>query len=365
MGNSPGVTLDFSTFQPIQKAAASPGSNLVPSGKSRVTLDMSTFEPIGESAQGNQSPEKEGAALAGASQATSISPQPASTGWRDSLAHWSDNVMSDIKYGTDLTGVGTVLKRMGAHGVYNGNPEAVGDFMASLPLGLARATKGGAEITQSGKTWQGTKDIVGGAGQALTIPGAFMGGPAAETGATAAMNATGKIFGNVEHAGQLFNEVKTAAGGNPVEITDAMSQAAMRAKELQDAGAKGLPRVISKFVARVTDPDKAPIAWDEARDFYSNVSRLSANEYQSMNPQMAAQVGKFAGAFDDALRATAETAGKGDEYSQAMQLYHTSKVWQRFGSNLWEGFKRALPYAGAGAIGGAAGRRLSSLLEGQ
>jgi len=191
MGNSPGVTLDFSTFQPIQKAAASPGSNLVPSGKSRVTLDMSTFQPIGDSAQGDQSPEKAGATgpLAGASQATGIGPQPAPTGLRDSLAHWSDNVMSDIKYGTDLTGVGTVLKRMGAHGVYNGNPEAVGDFMASLPLGLARATKGGAEITQPGKTWEGTKDLVGGASQALTIPGAFMGGPAAETGATATWSA--------------------------------------------------------------------------------------------------------------------------------------------------------------------------------
>jgi len=38
----------------------------------------------------------------------------------------------------------------------------------------------------------------------------------------------------------------------------------------------------------------------------------------------------------------AETAAKGDEYSQAMQLYHTSKVWQRFGSNLREGFKGVL-----------------------
>jgi len=256
-----------------------------------------------------------------------------------------------------------VLKRLGAHGADYGNPEAVGDFMASLPLGVLKATRGGAEVTQEGKTWQGTKDIVGGTAEALTIPSAFMGGPAAETGAVAAAKASGKLFGNVERAGQLFNEVKSAAGGSPVEITDAMSQAAMRAKELSDAGAKGLPRVISKFVARVTDPEKAPIAWDEARDFYSNVSRLSANEYQSMNPQMAAQVGKFAGAFDDALRATAAAAGKGDEYSQAMQLYRTSKVWQRFGSNLWQGFKKALPYAGAGAIGGAAGRRLSSLLE--
>jgi hypothetical protein len=144
-----------------------------------------------------------------------------------------------------------------------------------------------------------------------------------------------------------------------------MSEAASQAQELSDAGANGMPRVISKFVAGVTDPEKAPIAWDEARRFYSNVSRPSANEYQGMNPQMAAQVGKFAGAFNDALRATATAAGKGDEYSQAMQLYRTSKVWQRFGSNLWEGFKRALPYAGPGAIGGAAGRRLSSLLEGQ
>jgi hypothetical protein len=271
--------------------------------------------------------------------------------------------MTDLKYGTDLTGVGTVLKRMGAHGVYDGEPEAVGDFMASLPLGLMRAVKGSAEVTQGGKTWQGTKDIVGGAGQAMTIPGAFIGGPAVESGAGVAANASGKIFGNVERAGQLFNEVKSAAGGNPIEITDAMSQAAMRAQELANAGAKGMPRVISKFVARVTDPEKDPIAWDEARDFYSNVSRLSANEYQSMNPQMAAQVAKFAGAFDDALRDAAAAAGKGDEYGQAMQLYHTAKVWERFGSDVWQGFKRALPYAGAGAIGGAAARRLTDVLQ--
>src|SRR5438876_4103648 len=297
MGNSPGVTLDFSTFQPIQKAAPAAGSNLVPSGKSGVTLDMSTFQPIGGSAQSVQNADDRDV-MRGASQATSIGPPATPSGWRDSLAHWSDNVMSDIRHGTDLTGVGTVLKRMGAHGVFNGNPEAVGDFMASLPLGVLKATRGGAEVTQEGKTWQGTKDIVGGTAEALTIPSAFMGGPATEVGAGAGASASGKLFGNVERAGQLFNEVKTAAGGNPVEVTDAMSQAVMRAKELSDAGAKGLPRVISKFFARVTDPEKAPIAWDEARDFYSNVSRLSANEYQSMNPQMAAQVGKFAGAFD-------------------------------------------------------------------
>jgi len=353
MGNSPGVTLDLSTFQPVPKAPQ--GSNLVPKGNASVTLDMSTFQKAGTDTGTNLDPQR------GAAQATGLSPQPKPTGFMDSVAKWADNVSNDIKYGTDVTGIGTVLKKMGAHGVYNGNPEALGDYMASLPLGILQATKGSAEQYQ-GKLWQGGKNVLGGMAQAATIPAGLAAGPETEAAGEAASNVTSKVFGNVEKAGQLFNEVKGAAKGSPVEITDAMSQAAERAQELADAGAKGMPRVITKFVARVTDPEKAPIAWDEARDFYSNVSRLSANEYANMNPQMAAQVGKFAGAFDDSLRAAAAAAGKGEEYSQAMQLYRTSKVWQKFGSNLWQGFKSALPYAGAGAIGGAAGRRLSDLL---
>jgi len=67
--------------------------------------------------------------------------------------------MDDIRHGTDVTGIGTLLHKMGAHGVYNGNPEAVGDFMASIPLGALRAAKGGAEITQDGKGWQERKTL--------------------------------------------------------------------------------------------------------------------------------------------------------------------------------------------------------------
>src|SRR5580700_7388603 len=44
------------------------------------------------------------------------------------FGRWAENVSNDMKYGTDETGIGTVLKKMGAHGVYMGNPEAVGDF---------------------------------------------------------------------------------------------------------------------------------------------------------------------------------------------------------------------------------------------
>jgi predicted enzyme related to lactoylglutathione lyase len=235
--------------------------------------------------------------------------------------------------------------------------------MASLPLGLAKVAQGTGEVApgSQGSTWQGTKDIVSGAAQTAQIPALMVTGPGTEAGAEVASAGASKIFGSVDRAGKLFNEVKAAAPG-AVDITDAMSQAATRTQELANTGAKGMPRVISKFVARVTDPEKAPIAWDEARDFYSNVSRLSANEYQSMNPQMAAAVGKFAGAFNDALQATAEGAGKGEQYAQAMDLYRTAKSWQRIGSDVWQGAKRALPFAGGSAVGYQAAKRLSDLL---
>ena len=95
-------------------------------------------------------------------------------------AKWLENVSDDIKYGTDHTGVGSVLKSLGAHGVYRGAPEAVGDFMASLPLGILKSQKGQAELTpqvlggEKGHTWQGVKDLVGGGLQATQIPAAFV-----------------------------------------------------------------------------------------------------------------------------------------------------------------------------------------------
>jgi len=100
--------------------------------------------------------------------------QPTSLGGK--LAQWAQNVSDDIKYGTDVTGVGSVLKKMGAHGVYNGNSQQVGDFMASLPLGLLRATQGSGEVAQ-GQVKQGAKDIGLGALQASQIPSTFFAGP--------------------------------------------------------------------------------------------------------------------------------------------------------------------------------------------
>jgi len=56
--------------------------------------------------------------------------------------------------------------------------------------------------------------------------------------------------------------------------------------------------------------------------------------------------------------------GVGDAFSQAMQLYARSKAWQKFGAEVWAGFKRAiLPGAIGGGIGYQAGKRLSDLMQ--
>jgi len=292
-----------------------------------------------------------------------ISAQPKPAGWLGSAENYLSELMGDVKYGTGVTLPGRALKALGAPGLYSGEPEAVGNYMGSPVLGTLRAAQGATQIPQ-GKVWEGTKNVVGGALEAGQIPMAFMGGPATEAGAEGASTVAGKVFGDAEKAGQLFEKVKGAVGGETVPVTDEMSQAAMRASELAERGAKGLPKVITRFIQRVTDPEKPAIGWNEFRDFMSNVSRLSANEYNSMNPQMAAQVSKLAGAMKDAAQGVAEAGGVGDEFSQAMQLYARSKAWQKFGAEVWAGFKRAiLPGAIGGGIGYQAGKRLSDLMQ--
>lgn len=134
----------------------------------------------------------------------------APTGVRDSVAKWSQNVMDDIRNGTDITGVGTVLKKLGAHGTNYGTPEAVGDYMASLPLGVLRATKGAAEVSQ-GEFKQGAKDIGGGALQVGSGQvGGLVGAGPSEIGATTAEAGTNAVAGLVSKIKNFLSPTETA-----------------------------------------------------------------------------------------------------------------------------------------------------------
>ena len=170
-------------------------------------------------------------------------------------AKWLENVSDDIKYGTDHTGVGSVLKSLGAHGVYRGAPEAVGDFMASLPLGILKAQKGSAELTpqvlggEKGHTWQGVKDLVGGGLQAVQIPASFAG---PEVSAAEMPDAITAATGKVENV---------LRGGQP-GMQGAIRNAAQTGEDLAEARSAA---VRAAEPTRVHPPDIDPAVRDQAR----------------------------------------------------------------------------------------------------
>ena len=120
-------------------------------------------------------------------------------------------------------------------------------------------------------------------------------------------------------AGAKFQQVMGAAKDAPVDISGP-GNVALRIQELAERGSS-MPMVARRFLQRVTDPNKGALTYEEARDFASNVSRLSANEFGRLTPKMAAEVHKLRVALNKAIGDTAASAGKGPEYLSAMKEY--------------------------------------------
>lgn len=245
---------------------------------------------------------------------------PADTGFTGKIAQWAQNVSNDIKNGTDVTGVGTVLKKMGAHGVYSGEPQAVGDFMGSLPLGLARMVKGGAEIATPGQNFQGAKDVIGGGLDAATIPASFASPEIAEASASA----IDKAIPQTARAGRAFKDVSAAAGQHTVAITDEVSNALQRISQLAKSGGQ-MPKVAGDFIDRTSNLDLPPINYDEARDFYSTLSsKFSPDQAMKLDGRMRFALNQFRDALGKTISSTASSAGKLDQYRGAMSEYRNA-----------------------------------------
>lgn len=152
-------------------------------------------------------------------------------------------------------------------------------------------------------------------------------------------------------AGQKFQQVMGAAKDVPVD-TSAAEQVASRIWDL--AGGMGkvgrghsMPKPVSDFIKRMTDPAQGPMKYEEARDFASKVGQLTARETASTSPAMYAQIHKLRIALNAANAKAAAQAGKGTEYFAAMKEYSRAagraKVAKKVG-------REAAKY-GAGLVG--------------
>lgn len=291
--------------------------------------------------------------------------QPASPFGR--LAQWIDNVSADLKDGGDRTGVGTVMQKLGAHGLNNGNSAAVGDFMASLPLGLMKAAKGAAEIVPSaiggetGNTWKGIKDLVGGGLQAIQEPAAFVApeeSPLSEEGllpdaASKAADMSSRVIASRKAAGAALGEINDAIGDHPVAVDDA-AEIANDILDKQETGAKlgGLKKTLVQFMSRATDPND-PLTFSEARDFEQNFNQLTPAQKMNLGAGVKPLLANLRTSLRQSIEDAADAGGQGDKFRAAMRSYRVAAQGEKGLESVKGSLGRAILKGVAREAGGA------------
>jgi hypothetical protein len=268
---------------------------------------------------------------------------------------WLDDAENDLREGGSRTGVGRILGRLqgrgdkGYTGLESGVSKGVADFMGSPELGAVETAKGIAKMKEH--PGRGTVDTVKGLAHMAEIPSMVMGGPATE-GAPAAIGRVLEKLPTATRGAKRLNDVMDAAGELPVNLART-SEHLMRSSDLADAGAT-LPGPIKKLLKAFNRRDE--IDYATARDFYSNLSHLSAKDNMALTPSMRRQVALIVKAMKDDIGDTAAQADKAAQYYGGMKDYARAKKAARIGSAIKTGLtSNALKYAvGAGAGYGVA-----------
>lgn len=180
--------------------------------------------------------------------------------------------------------------------------------------------------------------------------------PSVAKGATVAMPS--KV-----RAGAKFQEVMKAAKDAPVDVSEP-GNVALRIMELAERGGT-MPKAVRDFLKRVTDPEKAAFAYGEARDFASNISRLSTNDMMKMTPALKREVGNLRVALNKAVEGAARSVGKADQYKAAMREYALRSNVDEVARDVWTGVKKSWPIATATGAGLYGARTVGEWLGGK
>ena len=130
---------------------------------------------------------------------------------------------------------------------------------------------------------------------------------------------------SAERAGKTFKELQGAIGTHTVAMTEKLSDALAEIKDAVDTGSN-LPPVINKFVTRIANVEEGPLTYKEARQFYHNVSDLSASERMAAKGNDLRLINNFKHALGDTVAQTAQDAGRLDAYRSAMSEFHNAKA---------------------------------------
>ena len=165
-------------------------------------------------------------------------------------------------------------------------------------------------------------------------------------------------------AATKFQQVMSAAKDVPVNAT-VPGEAALRIAQLGERGGT-TPRAVTQFLRRVTDPAKAPMVYGEARDFASNISRLSADEFKRLTPVIQREMGTLRTSLNTAVGDAADQVGMKAPYESAMKEYASAAKLKSYRDVLMDALKRgALPAAGVAGAGYWLGSKARGLFGGE
>jgi hypothetical protein len=231
----------------------------------------------------------------------------------------------------------------GYSGLEAGTSPATADFMGSVPLGAATGGKGVAELSE-GHPGKGFIDLLSGASKAATIPSLLTGAPAASEAIDAIPSSA--------RAAEILASVAKDAGDVPVMPTRVWPEL-QRFRELADSGGtmrKPVTNLINRFGNMIR---KGPVRYNEARDFYSNLTALSSEDAAKLNPVMRRQMGIIANAFKDDIGQAAAQVNRASDYYAGIREYAKAAQLKRAALYM---VKRFLIPAAATAGAGAAAK---------
>jgi hypothetical protein len=267
------------------------------------------------------------------------------------IGGYLQDVEYDLRKGTTGTIPGRIAAAMGATGFDRGTTPETADKIVSPILGPLHAGQGITEIPKNPVT--GTLKTLGGILQTVDYPLAFMGNAPGN-----AEKVLGKVIPSVakEQAGAKFQEVMSAAHDVPVSI----EKASKGAYELVGWQQKtSLGPTINKFLARVTNPNKPPLTYKEAREFYDLLGDLSVNEKTNMAPAVKRALNEMRVGLRADISDAAAKVGQAENLEQAMKQF---RYGAQAGKVVKTGLKYGIGLAGGVSIADAIGRYALSKL---
>lgn len=297
-----------------------------------------------------------------AQQFPSISAKP--TGVRQ----WLTDLESDLRYGGGQTVFGRAFQKMRGGGVggfsrlgpEGGDPGAV---IGSVPTGLTFAAHGVAEAAH-GNIKRGAGEFLSGIGEAAEIPSAFIAPEAGEVAAATPGAAKAAVWflpsNRAARAGKLFASVAEDAGSVPVELKNS-SESASRLLDWQGKINPG--SVVNKYLQRITSPKKGPMTYSEARDWYSVLGNLSAEESSKLPDVVQRDLKTMVRGLKQDIGDSADQVGRAADYYKAMGEYAKAKSlgdwYEKYGPII----KKSLAGGAAASVGASGAYRLYDLMS--